>query len=105
MFRDSNLSTCDYISEKIYWSDTGREKIQRSNLDGSRVENVITKGLGSVDFLAVDSTGRKLYWTDDQRSALKCPNWTELPGKYWSGVIWTVREPLPCITNQGEDCF
>ncbi|GFX35965.1 low-density lipoprotein receptor-related protein 4 [Trichonephila clavipes] len=76
----------DTQDEKIYWSDTGREKIQRSNLDGSRVENVITKGLGSVDFLAVDSTGRKLYWTDDQR---KCIEVSELDGTSRKVLVWS----------------
>ncbi|GFS94300.1 low-density lipoprotein receptor-related protein 4 [Nephila pilipes] len=76
----------DTQDEKIYWSDTGREKIQRSNLDSSRVENVITKGLGSVDFLAVDSTGRKLYWTDDQR---KCIEVSELDGTSRKVLVWS----------------
>ncbi|XP_035222365.1 low-density lipoprotein receptor-related protein 4-like, partial [Stegodyphus dumicola] len=71
---------------KIYWSDTGREKIQRSELDGTRVENVIVKGLGSVDFLAVDSVGRKLYWTDDPR---KCIEVSELDGQSRKVLIWS----------------
>ncbi|KFM57610.1 Low-density lipoprotein receptor-related protein 4, partial [Stegodyphus mimosarum] len=74
------------LSGKIYWSDTGREKIQRSELDGTRVENVIVKGLGSVDFLAVDSIGRKLYWTDDPR---KCIEVSELDGQSRKVLIWS----------------
>ena len=49
---------------KIYWSDRVLDKIQRANLNGSHVEVVVRHGLDTPDGLAVDSTGRKLYWTD-----------------------------------------
>ena len=47
---------------KLYWADGG--KIQRSNLDGSGVEDLVTTGLGNPDGLALDVSGGKLYWTD-----------------------------------------
>ena len=49
---------------KIYWSDLGAEKIRRSNLDGSQVENLVT--VGSPLALALgDLAGGKIYWTED----------------------------------------
>ena len=47
---------------KIYWADSDADKIQRSNLDGSSVEDVITKGTGPR-CLAIDPHSLKLYWT------------------------------------------
>lgn len=76
----------DLFTGKIYWSDTGRDRIERSELDGSRVESIIVKGLGSVDFLAVDSIGRKLYWTDDER---KCIEVSELDGRNRKVLVWS----------------
>ena len=41
------------------------EKIQRSNLDGSGVEDLVTTGLDwSPSGLALDVSGGKMYWTD-----------------------------------------
>ena len=49
---------------KLYWTDWGTDKIQRSNLDGSGVEDLVTTGLESPVGLALDVSGGKLYWTD-----------------------------------------
>ena len=49
---------------KIYWTDSGTDKIQRSNLDGSGVEDLVTTGLESPDRIALDVSGGKMYWTD-----------------------------------------
>ena len=35
----------DLINSKMYWTDFGTEKIQRANLDGSNVEDLVTTGL------------------------------------------------------------
>ena len=48
---------------KIYWTDRGTDKIQRSNLDGSEVEDVVT-GLTDPAGLVVDEAAGKIYWTD-----------------------------------------
>ena len=49
---------------KLYWTDFGTRKIQRSNLDGSGVEDLVTTGLDVPVGLALDVSGGKLYWTD-----------------------------------------
>ena len=49
---------------KLYWTDWGTTKIQRSNLDGSDVEDLVTTGLGAPRGLTLDVSGGKLYWTD-----------------------------------------
>ena len=47
---------------KLYWTDGHTHKIQRSNLDGSSVEDLVTR----VDAwnLALDVSGGKMYWPD-----------------------------------------
>ena len=54
----------DGVANKLYWADVGWSQIQRSNLDGSRVENLITTGLERPSGIALDVAGGKLYWTD-----------------------------------------
>ena len=52
-------------ASKLYWTDWGTDKIQRANLDGSGVEDlVVGGGLDGPDGLALDVTGGKMYWTD-----------------------------------------
>ena len=47
---------------KLYWTDSGTDKIQRSNLDGSGVEDLVT-GIGTSVGIALDVSGGKMYWT------------------------------------------
>ncbi len=47
---------------KMYWTDRN-ERIQRSNLDGSGVEDLVT-GLLDPFGIALDVSGGKMYWTD-----------------------------------------
>ncbi|MDE3258585.1 MAG: hypothetical protein OYM47_12180 [Gemmatimonadota bacterium] len=52
-------------ASKLYWTDWGTDKIQRSNLDGSGIEDLVTGGgLDGPDGLALDMAGGKMYWTD-----------------------------------------
>ena len=44
--------------------DRGPGKIQRANLDGSNVEDLITRGLEEPSGIALDVAGGKMYWTD-----------------------------------------
>ncbi len=49
---------------KMYWTDAGTGKIQRSNLDGSGIQNLVTAGLDEPRGIALDVSGGKMYWTD-----------------------------------------
>lgn len=44
----------DLAADKMYWVDTGTEKIQRANLDGTNVEDLVTTGLMNLAGIAVD---------------------------------------------------
>ena len=54
----------DPDSPPIYWTDLGTDKIQRVNLDGSNVEDLVTQGLIAPSSIALDVAGGKMYWTD-----------------------------------------
>ena len=49
---------------KMYWVDRITAKIQRANLDGSQVEDLVTTGLLEPTDLALDVAGGKIYWAD-----------------------------------------
>ena len=51
-------------ASKMYWADTNAGKIQRSNLDGSGVEDLVTTGLEAPIGIALDVSGGKMYGMD-----------------------------------------
>ena len=52
-------------TSKLYWTDWGTDKIQRGDLDGSNVEDLVSgAGLNGPDGLVLDMAGGKIYWTD-----------------------------------------
>ena len=61
-------------SGKMYWTDTILDKISRADLNGSNVETVIEHGIHTADGLAVDSIGKKIYWTDDGHNLIQVAN-------------------------------
>jgi len=50
--------------KKVYWTDDIADRIQRSDEDGSHVEDVIT-GLDRPTGLDIDTVNGKLYWTNN----------------------------------------
>ena len=59
---------------KIYWTGFGTDKIQRANLDGSNVEDLVTSGLNGPNGIAVDIAGGKMYWTDAEGDNIRRAN-------------------------------
>ena len=56
------------IGQYIYWADVGgTDKIQRSNLDGSDVQELISD-LERPTGIALDMSGGKIYWTETDKS-------------------------------------
>ena len=58
----------DTALSHIYWRDNNTHKIQRTNLDGSNIETIITVEKGPYSF-ALDVDGGKIYWTDGKRGS------------------------------------
>ena len=59
---------------KIYWTDWGTDKIQRANLDGSGVEDLVTSGLSAPAELELDLGAGKMYWTDAETAKIQRAN-------------------------------
>ncbi|KAA3606484.1 MAG: T9SS C-terminal target domain-containing protein [Calditrichaeota bacterium] len=52
----------DATNSKIYWADQGTQKIQRADLDGSNVEDLVT-GISGAHGMAIDFNSQKIYWS------------------------------------------
>lgn len=74
----------------MYWTDVGTDKIQRSNLDGSDVEDLVT-GLTHPVGIALDVTaGGKMYWTDAGTDKIQ---WANLNGSNVEDFITGLDTP------------
>ena len=51
----------------VIWTDKSSGKIQRSNLDGTDIVDLVT-GLNRPVDIAVDATNEKIYWTEEAGS-------------------------------------
>ena len=58
----------------IFWTDWSTDKIQRANLDGSNVQDLVTQGLSGPNGIALDVAGDKMYWTDSGRDKIQRAN-------------------------------
>lgn len=59
----------------IYWTDAGAKKIQRANLDGSDIVDLISgSGLLSPNGIALDVEGGKMYWVDPDAQKIRRAN-------------------------------
>lgn len=54
----------DEVMRKIYWTDYETLKIQRSNMDGSDVEDIVAYGMAVPYGMAIDTTSepKMIYW-------------------------------------------
>ena len=65
----------DVAAGKMYWTDAGTDKIQRANLDGSVVEDLVTSGLRILPAgIALDVAAGKMYWTDRGNECIQRAN-------------------------------
>jgi len=77
---------------KIYWTDGGTNKIQRADLDGSNVEDLVTSGLSGPRGIDVDLFNGKMYWTDNGADNIRRAN---LDGSNIEDLITTgLRDPV-----------
>ena len=68
------VSSSGSSTPKIYWADSVTDKIQRANLDGTNVEDLVTTGLSDSDGIALDVAGGKMYWTDTETDKIQRAN-------------------------------
>ena len=74
----------------MYWTDAGSDKIQRANLDGSQVEDLVTTGLDGPWGIALDVSDGKMYWVDTGTDKIQRAN---LDGSGVEDVITTGLAP------------
>ena len=88
----------DLVRGKIYWTDqkwdasTGTvtsSKIQRANLNGSNVQDIVTR-LGIAEGIAVAASIGKVYWTDSDIGKIQRAN---LNGSNVENLVTNVRMP------------
>ncbi len=97
--RSPNGIALDVGGGKMYWTDYGTDKIQRANLDGSNVEDLITTGLSGPSGIALDVGGGKMYWTDYGTDKIQRAN---LDGSQVEDLITTgLRSPSGIALDVG----
>ena len=66
----------DVAGGKMYWTNNGAAKIQRANLDGSNIEDLVTAadGLIGLEGIALDIARGKIYWTDNGTDKIQRAN-------------------------------
>lgn len=82
----------DLKGDKIYWTDSAAGKIQRANLDGTMVEDLITTRLDEPTGLALDLTAenpndRRMYWTDPDAQKIYSAYLTDTRHRLTSEVL------------------
>jgi hypothetical protein len=87
-------------AQKIYWTDNGSNKIQRANMDGSSIEDLVTTGIDFVRGMALDLSGGKIYWADAgtdkiQRANLDGSNIEDVVATGLGSPFDVVLEPPP----------
>ena len=100
----------------MYWTDSGPDKIQRANLDGSNIEDLVKLGYrlyGGPRGIALDVEGGKMYWIDVytnkiQRANLDGSNIEDLvtqglKGPRWHSVRCGSRQDVLGKLGHGEN--
>lgn len=54
----------DLTRGHVYWTDVNADRIQRADLNGRRVRDVVALGRSLPNYLDLDPQGGHLYWTD-----------------------------------------
>ncbi|MDM8553982.1 choice-of-anchor D domain-containing protein [Desulfococcaceae bacterium HSG7] len=64
------ISSAAISADKMYWTDYGTDKIQRADLNGDNVEDLV-EGLDAPYGIALDLNGGKMYWADGGTSKIQ----------------------------------
>ncbi|KAK7507961.1 hypothetical protein BaRGS_00000926, partial [Batillaria attramentaria] len=60
----------DIQNDHIYFTDVKTHKVQKIYINGTQLETVMQHDVPSVEGIAVDWIGRKLYWVDGKKGAI-----------------------------------
>ncbi len=56
-------------AQKVYWTDPSSRKIQRADMDGNSVEDLVTTAPSSASAIALDLMAGKMYFGGDVHRA------------------------------------
>ena len=74
----------------VYWIDSGTDKIQGADYDGSNVQDIVTTGLRTPTGIAVDLPEGKVYWIDSGTDTIQRAN---LDGSNIEDIATGLRTP------------
>ncbi|UCC22767.1 MAG: SMP-30/gluconolactonase/LRE family protein [Planctomycetota bacterium] len=80
----------DVRATKIYWTDRDYDRIQRANLDGTNIENLITTGVYDPRGITVDLFAGKMYWIDNYYDNIQRAN---LDGSNVENIVTGLTDP------------
>ena len=87
----SDVDEAPVATGKIYWLDNGTDKIQRANLNGSSVEDLVTSpDVRSPNDIALDLSGSKMYWADGDEGKIRR---ADLDGNNIEDIITGLDKP------------
>ena len=82
----------------VYWIDSGTDKIQGADTDGSNVQDIVTTGLRTPTGIAVNLTDEKLYWADSGTDKIQRAN---LDGSNIEDIVTTgLRTPTDIAVDE-----
>ena len=79
----------DVQRKKMYWINEMLDHIQRANLDGSDVEDLVTWAFSNA--LTLDRNRGKIYWTDYSMNVIRRAN---LDGSNVENIVTTMGSPI-----------
>ena len=92
----------DVSSGKMYWTDTGTSKIQRANLDGSELEDLVTTGVILPIRIALDIAGGQMYWTEGSPADFMIGR-ADLDGTNVGYIVTGLDSPSGIALDTGAD--
>lgn len=84
----------DVQRKKMYWINRMLDRIQRANLDGSDVEDLVPWAFSNS--LILDRSRGKIYWTDYSESKIRRAN---LDGSNVEDIVSTSHEPVSLVLD------
>ncbi|XP_071521746.1 low-density lipoprotein receptor-related protein 4 isoform X2 [Panulirus ornatus] len=86
----------DPVSGDIFLPDSAAAVIFRASPDGRKMTRLVSSAIGTVEGLTIDTTGRKMYWTDLKRQSVEV---SELDGKNRRVLFTNLDRPRAIATH------
>jgi len=86
----------DFIGFKIYWTDFVRNMVQRADLDGNNIENLIISGTPNPFGIAVDPISGKMYWLDTGNNNI---NRADFNGSNVEELVTGLEHPIGIVLD------